>query len=74
VAEILGGFDLKNKLIIRHSDDITPSEALRRVGAVVSKGRISDYGSCYCFVTTFSDDTRVIADRTRTGTDTFIVK
>jgi len=65
---------MATKKMIIHYDDVDPEIALMRVMAVVKNGRVSDYSRCYCFVTTFTDQTMVIADRTKTGTDTFRVK
>lgn len=53
---------------------VTEGEALNYVMSVIHKGRISKnkFGLSYCFVTIFTDGTRVVADRTKTM-DTFNV-
>lgn len=55
-------------------DDVTESEALNYVMSVIHEGRISNskHGPCFCFVITFADGTRVVANRTKTM-DTFNV-
>ena len=60
------------KMIIRY-EGVSPCTALDRVDSVILKGRVSNGGEYYAYLTTFSDGTVVIADRTPKGTDTFRV-
>lgn len=62
------------RLIINYDDDIPTPNALHYVRTVVDLGRISRDGDCYCYVTSFNDGTRVFAEVTKMGTDTFRVK
>lgn len=62
------------RLIINYDDDITTPDALHYVKTVVDIDRISGDGDCYCHVTSFNDRTRVFAEVTKMGTDTFRVK
>lgn len=63
------------RIILDIRDGISEIVALARVARVVENGRISKsaYGNCFTFVTTFSDNTIVYAELTRTGSDKFIV-
>lgn len=62
------------RIIINYDDSINDLEAIKYVISVMMAGRISDFGKCYCYCTTFKDDTVVLAGQTRCGTDKFIVR
>jgi len=62
-----------NKIIIQFGDETPPQVALARVEEVINRGRLSDEGKCYSYVTTFTDGTYVYADRLKSGTDKFRV-
>lgn len=63
-----------SRLIINYDDDISTSNALHYIKAVVDLGRISGEGSCYCYATTFKDGAVVFAETTKKGTDTFRIQ
>lgn len=63
-----------SRLIINYDDDIPTPNALHYVKTVVDLDRISGSGDCYCYVTSFKDGTRVFAEVTKKGTDTFRVE
>jgi hypothetical protein len=50
-------------IIIHKQDDVSDFDALLHVQAVISDGRISGNGTCYCYVTKFSDGFYVYADK-----------
>lgn len=60
------------KMRITIEDGIDPVVALERVKAVVSKGRISKYGTLYCYVTEFADGITVAVSDYRKS-DCFLV-
>lgn len=63
-----------SRIIINYDDDIPDLNAIHYVNCVMSMGRCSGTNEeNYCFVSKFKDDTIVIADRTKTGTDVFKV-
>lgn len=63
------------KIIINYDDNITEKDALLYTIAVVNNGRMSGYNNeSYCYCTTFKDDTVVLADVTKSGTDKFTVR
>lgn len=61
------------KIIITFDEGIEDIEATFAVTGVIKRGRISKSrnGQCYCFLTTFTNNTRCFAERTKNGTDTF---
>lgn len=61
------------RIIINHKDDITPYDATLYVNEVMKMGRVSKDNTSFCFCTRFKDETIVIADTTKTGTDTFLI-
>ena len=52
-----------SNIIIHKADDISDYEALLHVQTVIRDGRISKDGKSYCYVTIFSDDIIVYADK-----------
>lgn len=63
------------KIIINYSDNIPTLDALSYVCAVVNQGRMSGLNKeSYCYSTLFKDDTLVLSDVTKTGTDKFIIR
>lgn len=38
------------------SDDISMAEAVSAVAVVIAGGRISGYGECFCYATTFAEN------------------
>ena len=61
------------RIIVNIEDGIDNIEALKHVGMVISDGRISDNGKCYCYCTVFKNGPEVYANRTKGGTDVFKV-
>ena len=61
------------RIIINHSDDITPYDATQYVSAVMRMGRISNDNTSFCLCTRFKDDVVVLANTTKIGSDTFFV-
>ena len=61
-----------SKIIVKNYSKLNDMDALYYVNSVMNMGRIS--GECYCFVTTYESGIRVLADRTKTGTDVFRVQ
>lgn len=63
------------RIIIQNDSKQSDYNVLKAVMNVVSDGRISKDGKCYCYITTFPNrELLVAADVTRTGTDKFIVQ
>lgn len=65
-----------SKIIIKNkTKHISDTKAVELVSIVVKQGLISNgtYGEQYCFMTTFKDDIRVWASKTKNGTHTFDV-
>ena len=61
-----------SRLIINYDDDISITNAIHYVEAVISMGRCSGLNEeCYCYVAKFKDGTVVFSDVTKTGTDVF---
>lgn len=64
-----------SKLIIKNETTfLSDLEALTYVTEVVEGGRVSEYNTQYCFVTSWSNGVVVISQQTKTGTDTFLVQ
>ena len=61
------------RIIINHSDDITPYDATQYVSVVMRMGRISKDNTSFCLCTRFKDDVVALADTTKAGTDKFYV-
>lgn len=62
------------RIILNIRDGIDPKLALELVLQVVSEGRISADGNCYCYATVFrKPKIAVIAENLKTGTDIFHV-
>lgn len=63
------------KFKITNKSSATDIAAMYYVLKVVEQGRISESrnGPCYCFCTTFKNGAHVFAERTKNGTDTFVV-
>lgn len=61
------------RIIINHSDDITPYDATLYVSAIIEMGRVSKDNTSFCLCTRFSDKTIALADTTKAGTDKFYV-
>ena len=61
------------RIIINHSNDITPYDATLYVNAVIEMGRVSKDNTSFCFCTRFKDDVVALADTTKAGTDKFYV-
>lgn len=64
---------MATKIVITNRSSVSDITALTRVQQAMCAGRVSlsKNGPCYCFVTVFQDGTRIYAERTKTGTDTF---
>ena len=66
----------RQKIIINNQSSLGDEEVLRLVGYVIRKGRISDNGRSYCYLTSFPIgcfcDVLVYAKRNKTS-DTFVV-
>jgi len=60
-------WDTANRVIVenRTLGEITDADAIRRVGLVIDKGRVSDNGKCYCHATAWNDDIVVYANRNK---------
>ncbi len=50
--------------IIIHSD---MPDACKFVQRVIDQGMLSDNGTCYCYITVFSNNVQVSCDKTKTG-------
>lgn len=61
------------RIIVNIEDGVDPREALKHVDMVMSNGRISDHGKCYCYCTVFKNGPEVYATRTKAGADVFRV-
>jgi len=61
------------RIIVNIEDGVDHREALKHVDMVISDGRISDNGKCYCYCTVFKNGPEVYAGRTKSGTDVFRV-
>lgn len=62
-----------SKIIIdNQSENFSDDAVLRYVAHVISKGRISGNGDCYCYATTFKDGISVCAIRNKKS-DRFII-
>ena len=61
------------KIIITY-EGVSDADALIYVEKVVNKGRISKNETQYCYFTMFNNEAEVYADRTKVGTDTFLVR
>lgn len=48
---------MAERLIIENRTDMPMSEVIRYANTVILKGRISDYGKQYCYLTVFDDST-----------------
>ena len=60
-----------SKIIINNRSSHDIADVIRAVAAVISAGRVSDDGQCYCYVTTFSNGLEISAKRNK-DSDTFI--
>lgn len=61
-----------SRIIINYDDDIPDANAIHYVDAVISMGRCSGVNEeSYCYVSKFKDNTVVVADITKAGTDVF---
>lgn len=60
------------RIIINFDDSISVTKAMNYVNSVIKMGRCSGLNEeCYCYATKFVDNTVVLADVTKTGTDVF---
>ena len=58
------------KIIVRiMDDDIKPQEALKHVSKVIDYGRVSNYGTNYCYVMRFDGEVLVWAKKNSFNTD-----
>lgn len=57
------------KMIIKNDSRLTDNNALIYVSDVISKGRISNDGKCYCLATTYIEGVVVTCRVSRNGTD-----
>lgn len=62
-----------SRIIINYDDNVDIKDAMLTVLEVTEMGRISDCGNSFCLATKFLNGIRVLADRTKNGTDTFKV-
>lgn len=61
-----------NKIIITNDTDTPMADVLGYVAKVISAGRISAYGTAYCYATEFADGTVVVTKKNK-ASDTFVV-
>lgn len=61
------------RINITVKDNISISDALTYVHAVVIQGKISNDGKNYCWATGFKDGVFVYARKTKAGNDSFLV-
>lgn len=63
-----------SKIIINNHSKAEDLLVLSAVTVVISEGRISDNGKCYCFATKFPQQKLwVCSEVTKAGTDKFVV-
>lgn len=61
------------KINITIEDNVDIKTALLCVEHVISLGKISNNNTQYCYATTWTDGTYVLADKTKRGNSTFRV-
>ena len=64
---------MSDKIHITIEDDIDPAVAVGHVMKVIQRGRISDNGKMYCYLTLFPDKT-MVQTREYRKSDCFVVK
>lgn len=68
------------KVIVKNESSFPDVDAMAKVHDVMCDGRVSksNNGDCYCFVTAYKNGRggglQIIAQRTKSGTDTFLVR
>ena len=63
-----------SRIIINNKSSKSDSFVFNLVLNVISEGRVSDDGKCYCFLTSFTKSKTAVSARvTKSGTDSFIV-
>jgi hypothetical protein len=62
----------RESIIVHNDTGMAMGRCLVYVQSIIERGRISDYGKSYCFVTHFRDGVLVSATRNK-NSDTFVV-
>jgi len=64
-----------SKIIIRNQANIPDTVAISMVSRIIKKGRVSDFGKCYCYATIFDWNNVSVAVHAKQNknSDTFTV-